>query len=116
MMNPTGPVPLTNAAQRSDEEERIAKYTTQVGRDRPATSHDHTHTHWWLRRPLTCGGVAINQMYRAPEMVDLYMRRQLDEKVDIWVRQEAHRQPGASLPPSTVVRGERQQALLTPSC
>lgn len=25
-------------------------------------------------------------MYRAPEMVDLYMRRQLDEKVDIWVR------------------------------
>lgn len=43
-------------------------------------------------------------MYRAPEMVDLYMRRQLDEKVDIWVRQEAHRQPGASLPPSTVVR------------
>lgn len=24
-------------------------------------------------------------MYRAPEMVDLYMRRQLDERVDIWV-------------------------------
>jgi len=44
---------LTNASERSHEEERIAKYTTQ--------------------------------MYRAPEMVDLYMRRQLDEKVDIWV-------------------------------
>jgi hypothetical protein len=53
----TGPVPLTNAAERSAEEERIAKYTTQ--------------------------------MYRAPEMVDLYMRRQLDEKVDVWVR-ESH--------------------------
>ena len=26
------------------------------------------------------------QMYRAPEMVDLYMERELTEKVDIWVR------------------------------
>lgn len=25
-------------------------------------------------------------MYRAPEMVDLYMERQLTEKVDVWVR------------------------------
>lgn len=50
--NIPGPVPLTNAQERSDEEERITKYTTQ--------------------------------MYRAPEMVDLYMRRSLDEKVDIW--------------------------------
>lgn len=26
------------------------------------------------------------QMYRAPEMVDLYMERELTEKVDVWVR------------------------------
>ena len=26
-------------------------------------------------------------MYRAPEMVDLYMERELTEKVDVWVRQ-----------------------------
>ena len=51
-------MPLTNAAERSDEEERIAKYTTQ--------------------------------MYRAPEMVDLYMRRQLDEKVDVWVSDDTN--------------------------
>lgn len=25
------------------------------------------------------------QMYRAPEMVDLYMERELTEKVDVWV-------------------------------
>lgn len=25
------------------------------------------------------------QMYRAPEMVDLYMQRELTEKVDVWV-------------------------------
>jgi serine/threonine protein kinase len=27
-------------------------------------------------------------MYRAPEMVDLYLRQQLTEKTDIWVRNE----------------------------
>lgn len=25
------------------------------------------------------------QMYRAPEMVDLYLERELTEKVDVWV-------------------------------
>lgn len=27
------------------------------------------------------------QMYRAPEMVDLYLERELTEKVDVWVSQ-----------------------------
>ena len=30
------------------------------------------------------------QMYRAPEMVDLYMRDELTEKTDIWVRNKRH--------------------------
>lgn len=34
------------------------------------------------------------QMYRAPEMVDLYMERELTEKVDIWVSRPGCRPPG----------------------
>ena len=30
-------------------------------------------------------GKTTTQMYRAPEMVDLYMRDELTEKTDIWV-------------------------------
>lgn len=30
-------------------------------------------------------GKTTTQMYRAPEMVDLYMERELTEKVDVWV-------------------------------
>lgn len=30
-------------------------------------------------------GKETTQMYRAPEMVDLYMRDELTEKTDIWV-------------------------------
>ena len=30
------------------------------------------------------------QMYRAPEMIDLYLRDVLTEKTDIWVRRYAH--------------------------
>lgn len=31
-------------------------------------------------------GKETTQMYRAPEMVDLYLRDELTEKTDIWVR------------------------------
>lgn len=65
-------MPITNAAERSSEEERIAKYTTQ--------------------------------MYRAPEMVDLYSRRVLDEKVDVWVSEWN----GAVLVACVCVEGERR--------
>lgn len=34
------------------------------------------------------------QMYRAPEMVDLYMERELTEKVDVWVRVHWGREKG----------------------
>jgi AP2-associated kinase len=30
-------------------------------------------------------GKNTTQMYRAPEMIDLYMRDELTEKTDIWV-------------------------------
>lgn len=30
------------------------------------------------------------QMYRAPEMVDLYLERELTEKVDVWVSDFTH--------------------------
>ena len=36
-------------------------------------------------------GRTTTHMYRAPEMVDLYMERELTEKVDVWVRQGVFR-------------------------
>ena len=36
--------------------------------------------------------------YRAPEMIDLYSRRPIDERVDIWVRRvRARHLPAASM-------------------
>jgi AP2-associated kinase len=34
-------------------------------------------------------GKNTTQMYRAPEMVDLYLREILTEKTDIWVRKRS---------------------------
>ena len=49
----TGHISIATPFERSVEEERISKTTTQ--------------------------------MYRAPEMVDLYLRNILTEKTDVWV-------------------------------
>ena len=40
-------------------------------------THTHTHTHTQIQRNTT-------PMYRAPEMVDLYSNKPVNEKADIW--------------------------------
>lgn len=45
------------------------------------------------------------QMYRAPELVDLYLERELTEKVDVWVSQKVRERVGEAASLLTSERG-----------